>query len=63
MTTLYAGIEAGGTKFVCAIGQDPGNIRERITIPTTTPQQTIQQVLSFIHRCSETYGAQYHFYD
>ncbi|MCT1578262.1 ROK family protein [Oceanobacillus kimchii] len=37
-------IEAGGTKFVCAIGSQDGEILERITFPTTTPDETLNQV-------------------
>jgi fructokinase len=42
----FGGLEAGGTKFVCAIGQGP-EIVERISIPTTTPGQTIGQAVAF----------------
>ncbi|MDM5186779.1 ROK family protein [Bacillus sp. DX4.1] len=41
------GIEAGGTKFVCGIGDETGNILERISFPTTTPEETMKQAISF----------------
>jgi fructokinase len=44
---LYGGIEAGGTKFVCAVGSDPENIVDEIRFPTTTPAETIQRVCDF----------------
>lgn len=44
---LYGGIEAGGTKFVCAVGSGPQNIVDEIRFPTTTPAETIQQVIDF----------------
>jgi fructokinase len=44
---LYGGIEAGGTKFVCLVGTGPGDMRERIQIPTTTPDRTLHETLSF----------------
>jgi fructokinase len=44
---LYGGIEAGGTKFVCAIGTTPENVIEERIISTTTPKATIAQVISF----------------
>ncbi|MGE8203378.1 ROK family protein [Heyndrickxia sp. NPDC080065] len=45
---MYLGaIEAGGTKFVCAVGDEKGNIIERISLPTTTPDETIPKVVSF----------------
>ncbi len=34
-------LEAGGTKMVCALGDELGNITRRIEIPTTTPEETI----------------------
>ena len=40
--SLVGAIEAGGTKFVCAIGTDPQNIEE-IRFPTTSPEETIQK--------------------
>jgi fructokinase len=43
----FGGIEAGGTKFVCAIGDENGNLIKRIKIPTTTPEETINQVYDF----------------
>ncbi len=45
---LYAGIEAGGTKFVCAIGNGEGEIYDRLTLPTATPEETIPQLINFL---------------
>ncbi|MCB0045598.1 MAG: ROK family protein [Caldilineaceae bacterium] len=45
--TLYGGIEAGGTKFVCAVAGGPGDVRDEIRFPTTTPQETIGQAVDF----------------
>ncbi len=47
---LYAGVEAGGTKFVCAVGTGPGRIAARCEIPTTTPDETIARVAEFFRR-------------
>jgi len=47
---LFGGIEAGGTKFVCAIGTGPDDIRAEIRFPTTTPAQNIQQAIDFFQR-------------
>ncbi len=44
---LYGSIEAGGTKFVCAVGNSPQNIVDEIRFPTTSPVETIQQVCDF----------------
>ena len=44
---LYGGIEAGGTKFICAVGAAPQAIRASTSIPTTTPGETLAQVSAF----------------
>jgi fructokinase len=46
MTILYGGIEAGGTKFVCAVGTSPDDLRV-IRFPTTSPTETIERALEF----------------
>jgi len=43
----YAGLEAGGTKFVCLIGTGPGDIRAQARFPTGPPQETLRQGLEF----------------
>jgi fructokinase len=45
--SLYGGIEAGGTKFVCAVGTGPHDLREEIRFSTTTPDETIGQAIDF----------------
>ncbi len=44
---LLGGIEAGGTKFVCAVGTGPDDMRAERRIPTTTPAETLPQVIAF----------------
>lgn len=44
---LYGGIEAGGTKFVCAVGTGPDDLRAVERFPTTTPDETIARVTEF----------------
>ena len=34
---LVGAIEAGGTKFVCAVGNEKNELLERVAFPTTTP--------------------------
>ena len=41
------GLEAGGTKMVCAIGDEWGNITEKKIIPTGTPQDTMPEIIDF----------------
>jgi len=47
MKKLYGGIEAGGTKIVCALGTGPQDIREEIRFPTTTPDETLGKMIEF----------------
>ena len=42
-----AAIEAGGTKFVVCIGDENGNVLERHSFPTTTPQETVENIFKF----------------
>ena len=43
----YGSLEAGGTKMGCAIGAEQGNILERVSIPTRTPEDTMPAILDF----------------
>jgi len=47
---MLGAIEAGGTKFVCAVGEKDGQIRERMEIPTTVPEDTVPKVVEFFKR-------------
>ncbi len=44
---LYGAIEAGGTKFVCAVGTGPDDVRALTRFPTTTPDETLGKTLAF----------------
>lgn len=44
---LFGGIEAGGTKFVCAVGTGPHDLRTRVEFPTTSPEETLRRVIEF----------------
>ena len=48
MTKLYGSLEAGGTKFVCAVGDENFNVVEKIQFPTTTPIETIDKTIEFL---------------
>jgi fructokinase len=43
----YGGVEAGGTKWVCAIGDGPDDLRATTTFATTTPDETIERTVEF----------------
>lgn len=48
--SVYGGIEAGGSKWECAIGTDPDDLRATATFPTTTPAETIDRAVAFFER-------------
>lgn len=47
---LLGALEAGGTKMVCAVGDEKGTILERISIPTETPELTMPKLISFFRK-------------
>jgi fructokinase len=49
-TEFYGGIEAGGTKFVCAAGSGPEDIQEITRFPTTTPEETLGRAIDFFRQ-------------
>ena len=50
MKLLFGGIEGGGTKFVCAVGTGPDDIRAEIRFPTTTPAETLGKAIDFFKK-------------
>lgn len=40
-------LEAGGTKMVCAIGNEQGEVLERMSIPTESPAITIPKLIAY----------------
>lgn len=57
MSNLYGGIEAGGTKFVCAVGTGPDDLRAETQFPTTTPAETIGRAIAFFQEQPEPVAA------
>ena len=47
---LLGSIEAGGTKFVCAVGDENFQIIDQIVIPTTTPAETLSKVVAYLQK-------------
>lgn len=44
---LLGGIEAGGTKFVCAVATGPDDVRAEARVETTTPDETLAAAIAF----------------
>lgn len=53
---LVGGIEAGGTKFVCAVGTGPDDLRAETRFPTTTPAETIGRAIAFFREQAAVHG-------
>lgn len=47
MGKLYGSIEAGGTKFVCAVGDEEYTVVDKTQFPTITPEETIAQTIAY----------------
>ncbi|MRR10610.1 ROK family protein, partial [bacterium] len=47
---LLGSLEGGGTKFVCAVGTGPDDLRDEIRFPTTTPDETLDRAIAFFQK-------------
>ncbi|WP_085991055.1 ROK family protein [Oceanobacillus senegalensis] len=47
---LIGGIEAGGTKFVCAVGDKSGKVFDKVSFPTEDPDVTLANVKAFFDK-------------
>lgn len=43
-------LESGGTKMVCAVGDEKGRIFEQMIFPTKTPEKTIPQMIEYFKK-------------
>lgn len=53
----FGALEAGGTKFVAAIGNDSGEILAQERFPTTDPESTLAVALNFLRQRGRAFGA------
>lgn len=44
---ILGALEAGGTKMVCAVGDEKGNIYEQVKFPTENPEQTMSRIVEY----------------
>ena len=44
---LYGALEAGGTKMICAVGNEDGQILDQVSIPTQTPEETMPAIIEY----------------
>ena len=54
---LFGGIEGGGTKFICAVGTENGEILADTRFPTTTPDETLARAVDFFREKTQTIGS------
>ncbi|GFH40050.1 fructokinase ScrK [Pseudolactococcus insecticola] len=47
MSQLFGSIEAGGTKFVCAVGNEELIIIDSTAFPTSKPEETLQKAVDY----------------
>ena len=57
MGLLWGGVEAGGTKFVCAVGSGPDDVLAETRILTASPEETIGCAATFFSERQEHHGA------
>ncbi len=53
---LYGAIEAGGTKFVCAVGRGPEDLQDLVSFPTTSPPETIAKTVDYFQGALAKHG-------
>src|SRR5882672_2969915 len=53
---VFGAVEAGGTKFVVALGNERGEILEQERIPTADPSSTLADTCAWLRRRSQASG-------
>ena len=52
----FAAIEAGGTKWVCALGDASGQLFARHRFPTRSPQETLAEAVAWLRGAADAHG-------
>ncbi len=53
---LLGGVEAGGTKMVCAVAREPGDILDEVRFPTTDSENTLERVREYFAQAQDQFG-------
>jgi fructokinase len=53
---VFGSVEAGGTKFVCAVADESGTIHAQARFATRDPASTLAVACDFLHEASQTFG-------
>jgi len=54
---LLGGVEAGGTKMVCAVATEPGVILDEVRFPTTGSRETLARVVDYFESAQKQFAA------
>jgi fructokinase len=56
MNRLVGSVEAGGTKFVCAVGTGPEDLRGEVRFPTKNPAETLTRTIDYFRQQQTRHG-------
>ncbi|BDS08405.1 fructokinase [Oceaniferula spumae] len=56
MQKLLGGVEAGGTKMVCAVAHEPNTVLDEVRFATTGPDETLARVTDYFQQAVEKFG-------
>lgn len=56
MPELIGALEAGGTKFVCAVGTGPEDVRDEVRFPTASPDEAIAETVHYFETQGDKHG-------
>lgn len=56
-SATFAAVEAGGTKFICALSTQDGDVLEQTIFPTRAPAETFAEMKRFFAQAIEKHGA------